>query len=45
MGYLNSFLAQGGVGGDLSKNFPKVQMTGGMLKLRFDLYINLGLLA
>ena len=43
MGYLNSFLAQGG--GDLIKKFPKVQIPGGMLKLRFDWYINLGLLA
>ena len=29
MGYLNSFLAQGG--GDLNKKFPKVQMPGGIL--------------
>ena len=44
MGHLNSFLAQGG--GNLNKNFPKIQMPGGlpgegMLKLRFDWYINL----
>ena len=41
MGYLNSFLASGG--GNLNKNFPKIQMPGagggGMLKLRFDWYI------
>jgi len=29
MGYLNSFLAQGG--GDLDKKFPKVEMPGGIL--------------
>ena len=45
MGHLNSFLAQGG--GNLNKNFPKIQMPGGllggggMLKLRFDWYIML----
>ena len=42
MGHLNSFLASGG--GKLNKNFPKIQMpgglpAGGMLKLRFDWYI------
>ena len=42
MGHLNSFSASGG--GNLSKNFPKIQMPGGlpgggMLKLRFDWYI------
>ena len=38
MGHLNSFLARGG--GNLNKNFPKIQMPGGlMLKLRFDWYI------
>ena len=39
MGHLNSFLASGG--GNLNKNFPKIQMPrgGGMLKLRFDWYI------
>ena len=43
MGHLNSFLALGG--GNLNKNFPKIQMPGGfpgeggMLKLRFDWYI------
>ena len=41
MGYLNSFLASGG--GNLNKNFPKIQMPGGlpggMFKLRFDWYI------
>ena len=42
MGHLNSFSASGGV--NLNKNFPKVQMPGGMpgwgmLKLRFDWYI------
>ena len=31
--------------GDLNKNFPKAQMTGGMLKLGFNWYIYLGLLA
>ena len=40
-GNLNSFSARGG--GDLNKNFPKIQMPGGlpggMLKLRFDWYI------
>ena len=41
MGHLNSFSALGG--GNLNKNFPKIQMLGGlprggggMLKLRFD---------
>ena len=39
MGHLNSFSALGG--GDLNKNFQKVQMPGGlpgggMFKLRFD---------
>ena len=38
-GHLNSFSASGG--GNLNKNFPKIQMPGGlpgggMLKLRFD---------
>ena len=42
IGHLNSFSASGG--GNLSKNFPKIQMPGGlleggMLKLRFDWYI------
>ena len=42
MGHLNSFLALGG--GNLNKNFPKIQMPGGggggeMFKLRFDWYI------
>ena len=41
MGHLNSFSASGG--GNLNKNFPKIQMPGGcpggMLKLRFDWYI------
>ena len=42
MGHLNSFSATGG--GNLNKNFPKIQMPGGvarggMLKLRFDWYI------
>ena len=42
MGQLNSFSASGG--GNLNKNFPKIQMPrgvarGGMLKLRFDWYI------
>ena len=43
MGHLNSFLALGG--GNLNKNFSKIQMPrglpggGGMLKLRFDWYI------
>ena len=41
-GHLNSFSASGG--GNLNKNFPKIQMPGGlpggvMLKLRFDWYI------
>ena len=43
MGYLNSFPASGG--GNLNKNFPKIQMPrglpgGGMFKLRFDWYIS-----
>ena len=42
MGHLNSFSAPGG--GDLNKNFPKIQMQGGlpggMFKLRFDWYIS-----
>ena len=45
MGHLNSFLASGG--GNLNKNFPKIQMPGGlpgegggMFKLRFHWYIN-----
>ena len=42
MGHLNSFSASGG--GNLNKNFPKIQCPGGcpgggMLKLRFDWYI------
>ena len=44
MGHLNSFSASGG--GNLNKNFPKIEMPGGlpggggkMLKLRFDWYI------
>ena len=45
MGHLNSFLALGG--GNLNKNFPKIQMPGGgggfppggMLRLRFYWYI------
>ena len=43
MGHLNSFSVSGG--GNLNKNFPKIQMPGalpegggGMLKLRFDWY-------
>ena len=44
LGHLNSFSASGG--GKLNKNFPKIQMSGGlpgggMLKLRFDWYITL----
>ena len=39
MGHLNSFLASGG--GSLNKNFPKIQMPGGMFKLSFDWYITL----
>ena len=44
MGHLNSFSASGG--GNLNKNFPKIQMPGGlpgggMLKLRFGWYIKL----
>ena len=42
MGHLNSFSASGG--GYLNKNFPKIQMPGGlpggMFKLRFDWYIS-----
>ena len=42
-GHLNNFSVGGQ--GDLNKNFPKIQipggLPGGMLKLRFDLYINL----
>ena len=44
MGHLNSFSASGG--GNLNKNFPKIQMprglpgAGGKLKLRFDWYIS-----
>ena len=41
MGHLNSFPASGG--GNLNKNFPIIQMPGGlpggMFKLRFDWYI------
>ena len=45
MGHLNSFSASGG--GNLNRNFPKIQMPGGLLggggggvfKLRFDWYI------
>ena len=43
VGHLNSSLARGG--GNLNKNFPKIQIPeglpggGGMLKLRFDWYI------
>ena len=41
MGHLNSFSASGG--GNLNKNFPKIQMpgglSGGMFKLPFDWYI------
>ena len=43
MGYLNSFSASWG--GNLNKNFPKIQMPGGLLggmfKLRVDWYITL----
>ena len=43
MGHLNSFSASGE--GNLNKNFPKIQMLGGLLggmfKLRFDWYITL----
>ena len=43
MGHLNSFLASGG--GNLNKNFPKIQIPGGLpggglFKLRFDWYIS-----
>ena len=37
MGHFNSFSASGG--GNLNKHFPKIQMPGGMFKLRFDWYI------
>ena len=41
MEHLNSFWAFGG--GNLNRNFPKIQMPGGlpvgMFKLRFDWYI------
>ena len=42
MGHLYGFSPSGG--GNLNKNFPKIQMPGGlpgggMLKLRFDWYI------
>ena len=42
MGHFNSFSAS--VGGNLNKNFPKIQMPGGvarggMLKFQFDWYI------
>ena len=37
MGHLNSFSASWGE--NLNKNFPKIQMPGGMFKLRFDWYI------
>ena len=40
MRHLNNFLARGGGGGHLNKNFPNIQMPGGgggeMLKLQFD---------
>ena len=40
VGHLNGILAR--VGGNLNNNFQKSQMPGGgMLKLRFDRYINL----
>ena len=45
MEHLNSFLARGGE--NLNKNFPKIQMPGGlpggggMSKLRFDWYITI----
>ena len=42
MGHLNGILAR--VGGNLNNNFQKSQMPGGlpggMLKLRFDWYMN-----
>ena len=42
MGHLNSFSALGG--GNLNKNFPKIQipggLPGGMFKLQFDWYIS-----
>ena len=37
MGHLNSFAASGV--GNLNKNFSKIQMPGGIIKLRFDWYI------
>ena len=42
MGHLNSFLASGG--GNLNKNFPKIQMPGGLPGgcLSFDLTCTLG---
>ena len=44
MGHLNGILAR--VGGNLNNNFQKSQMPGGgMLKLRFDLYIRFLLVA
>ena len=30
IGHLNSFSASGGGGGNLNKNFPKIQMRGGL---------------
>ena len=43
MGHLNSSSASGG--GNLNKDFPKIQMAGGcpggMFKLRFDWYITI----
>ena len=43
MGHLNSFSASRG--GNFNKNFPKIQMPGGLgmftCKLRFDWYISL----
>ena len=41
MGHLKSFSVSGG--GNLNKNFPKIQMPGGMFKLRFDWYIIQGI--
>ena len=39
VGHLNGILVR--VGGNMNNNFPKSQMPGGgMLKLRFDRYIN-----
>ena len=46
MGHLNSFSASGG--GNLNKNFPKIQMPGGLPGggcLRFDLTDTLALIA